>query len=121
MKTDFRIKCHLETDLKKLFESRKVLVAGSGVPAPDTKIIFTKAPFIQCEELLLDKNFRQYLETIMVSKKVLHMGAQKTPIPKTCQINVGQDSINIEFLGSNRQFDWLEMPLVFDKSNKHNI
>ena len=121
MKTDFRIKCHLETDLKKLFESRKVLVAGSGVPAPDTKIIFTKAPFIQCEELLLDKNFRQYLETIMVSKNVLHMGAQKTPIPKTYQINVGQDSINIEFLGSNRQFDWLEMPLVFDKSNKHNI
>ena len=47
------------------------------------------------------------------------MGAQKTPIQKTYEINVGQNSINIDFLGSNRQFDWLEISLVFDKSDKH--
>ena len=47
------------------------------------------------------------------------MSAQKTPIQKTYEINIGQDSINIDFLGANRQFDWLEMSLVFDKSNKH--
>ena len=35
------------------------------------------------------------------------MGAQKTPIQKTYEINIGQDSINIDFLGTNRQFDWL--------------
>ena len=55
----------------------------------------------------------------MASKKILCMGAQKTPIQKTYKINVGQDSTNIDFLGSNRQFDWLEISLVFDKSNKH--
>ena len=43
----------------------------------------------------------------MVSKKLLCMGAQKTPIQKTYEINIGQDSINIDFLGTNRQFDWL--------------
>ena len=48
------------------------------------------------------------------------MSAQKTPIQKTYEINIGQDSIDIDFLGTNRQFDWLEMSLVFDKSNKHN-
>ena len=57
----------------------------------------------------------------MVSKKILRMEAQKTPIQKTYEINVCQDSINIDFLGANRQFDWLEMSLVFYKSDKHTI
>ena len=52
--------------MKKLFESKTQVTA---VAAPDAQIIFTKAPFIQYEQFLLDKNFRQYLETIMVSKK----------------------------------------------------
>ena len=81
-KIDYRIKLHLETNMEKLFESRKVLAEGTAVPDPDAKIIFTKAPFIQYKQILLDKNFRQYLETIMVSKKILRMGAQKTPPQK---------------------------------------
>ena len=74
--------------MKNLFESRNVLAAKTSILAPDVKIIFTKAPFIQYEQILLDKNFRRYLETIMVSKKILRMGAQKTPIQKTYEINV---------------------------------
>ena len=74
-KTDYRIKCHLETKMKKLFESRKVHVSDTELLTPDVKIIFTKAPFVQYEQILLDKNFRQYLETIMVSKNILRMGA----------------------------------------------
>ena len=118
-KIDYRIKLQLEKDTKKLFESRKVLATGSAIPAPDAKIIFTKAHYIQYEQILLDKIFRQYLETIMVSKKIIRMGTQKTPLQKTCEINVGQDSLNIDFLGSNRQFDWIEISLDYDKSNKH--
>ena len=52
--------------MKRLFESRKVLAAGTAITAPDAKVIFTKALFIQYEQILLDKNFRQYLKTIMV-------------------------------------------------------
>ena len=85
---------------------------------PDTQIIFTKPPFLQYEQFLLDKNFRQYLQTIMVSKKILKMGVQKILIQKTHKISVSSDSINVDFLGSNRQFDWIEMSLVFDKSDK---
>ena len=45
--------------MKKLFESKnKVTTVGT----LDTKIIFTKAPFIQYVQILLDKNFRQYVE-----------------------------------------------------------
>ena len=118
-KIDYRIKLHLEKEMKRLFESRKVLASGSALPMPDVKIIFIKAPYIQYEQILLDKNFRQYLETIMVSKKIIRMGTQKTPLQKTYEINVGQDSIDIDFLGANRQFDWLEISLVYDKSDKH--
>ena len=47
------------------------------------------------------------------------MGVQKTLIQKTYEISAGADSISVDFLGSNRQFDWLEISLVFDKSDKH--
>ena len=93
---DFRITCHLTKNMKRLFESKNILAANSTLPSPDAKIIFTKAPFIQYEQLLLDKNFRQYLETIMASKKIL-MGAQKTPIQKTYEISTGQNFLNIDF------------------------
>ena len=87
--------------MKKLFESRKVITVVATVD-PDAKIIFTKAPFMQYEQLLLDlDNIRQYLETIIVSKKILRMGTQKSPKQKTYEINVGADTIEIDFLGSN--------------------
>ena len=69
--------------MDKLFESRKVLAAGVAIPSADAQIIFTKAPFIQYEQILLDQNFRQHLETIIVSKKILRMRAQKIPLRKT--------------------------------------
>ena len=56
----------------------------------------------------------------MVSKKILRMGAQKIPMQNTYEISVGQDTLDIDFLGANRQFDWLELSLVYDKSEKHN-
>ena len=101
-KIDYRIKMFLETNMEKLLESRKVLAANAAIPKVDAEIIFTKASYIQYEQILLDKNFRQHLETIMVSKKILRMGAQKTLIHKTYEIKKGSDSLNVEFLGSNR-------------------
>ena len=117
-KIDYRIKLHLEKEMKRFFESLKVLASGSGLPTPDVKIIFTKAPYIQYEQILLDKNFIQYLETIMVSKKIIRIGTQKNPLQKTYEIKVGQDSIDIDFPGATRQVDWIELSLVYDKSDK---
>ena len=106
--------------MNKLFESRKVLASTTTtIPPVDAEIIFTRAPFIQYQQILLDKNFRQHLETIMVSKKILKMGAQKTPLQKIYKISTGSNSLNVEFLGSNRQFEWVEISIVLDKSEKH--
>ena len=118
-KIDYRVKLFLETDMDKLFEPKKVLALTESIPEADAEIIFTRAPFIQYEQILIDKNFRQHLETIMVSKKILRMGAQKAPIQKTYEIQKDSDSLNVEFLGSNRQFDWIEISIVPDKSDKH--
>lgn len=85
----------------------------------DAKINFNKAPFIQYNQFLLDKNFRHYIETIMISKKILRTVVQKTPLQKTYEMSICSDSINVEFFGSNRQFDWLDISLTYDKSDKH--
>ena len=55
----------------------------------------------------------------MVSKNILRMGAQKTPIQKTYEINTWQDSLNIDFSGVNRKFDWIEKSIVYNKSDKY--
>ena len=115
LKIDFRIKCHVETDLKKLFESKNCLTPLiQFLPLSMLKLFLQK-----CQQILLDKNFRHYLETTMVSKKIMHIGVQKTPIQKTYEIAAGSNSINIDLLGSDTQFDWPEISLLFDKSKKY--
>ena len=63
--------------MERLFESRKALAANAKIPEVDAEIIFTRALFIQYEPISLDKNFRQHLETIMVSKKNIVDGSTK--------------------------------------------
>ena len=43
--------------MKRLFESRKVLAAGTAIPVPDVKIVFTKAPYTQYKQILVDNKF----------------------------------------------------------------
>ena len=71
LQIDFKIKCQVEVEMKKHFESKKKV---SAIGASEAKIIFLKAPFIHYAQFLLDNNFRQYTETIMISKKDLKNG-----------------------------------------------
>ena len=45
--------------MEELFESRKSLAANATIPEVDAEIIFMRALFIQYEQILSDKNFRQ--------------------------------------------------------------
>lgn len=74
VKLDTKIICTLETDLLKLFESGKKVKSIAG---PDAKIIWDDAPFIQFEQFRLNNNFRQYLETSFLAKKVSQIGIKK--------------------------------------------
>ena len=74
---------------------------------------------IQYEQLTPNTNFRQYLETILYSARTLRMGVQKTPYQKAYEIQVGSQDFTVDFQGVNRQFDWVEISLVPNKSDKH--
>ena len=52
-KIDYRIKLFLESKMKRLFESRKVLAPTASISNVDAEIIFTKALFIQYKQILL--------------------------------------------------------------------
>ena len=47
------------------------------------------------------------------------MEAQKTLLQKTYESQKGSDSLSVEFLDAYRQFDWIEISIVPDKSDKH--
>ena len=68
--------------MNRLFEFKKVLATTAAVPTANAQIIFTRAPFIQYKQILLDKNFRQNLETIMVSKDFYVWGLKKHQFKK---------------------------------------
>ena len=51
--------------------------------------------------------------------KVLRMGIQKRPYQKTYELQTGLQKFTVDFKGCERQFDWLEIPLIYDKSDKH--
>ena len=136
-KIDMKIRLTLETNMKKLFESDKnhmrnpktgKLASSTGPndfepdaipPTSDVQIVLLKALMIQYEQLRLDTNFRQYLETILFSAKVLRMGVQKTPYQKTYELQEGSLDFNVDFQGANRQLARIEISLVYDKSDKH--
>ena len=136
-KIHMKIRLTLETDMKKLFQSdtnhmgnpKPGKTADSTNPndyetdetpqTSDVQIVLLKAPMIQYKQLTLDTNFRQYLETILFSAKVLRMGVQKTPYQKTYELQAGSQDFMVDFQGANGQFDWIEISLIYDKSDKH--
>ena len=116
IKLDIKTICTLEIDLAKLFESN---VKVANVAAPDAKIILHDTPFIQYKQFRLNDNFRQYSETSLLSKKVCLMGVKKTPLQKFYELGVELQSYTVDIVVENRQFDWLEIYLVYDNSEKH--
>lgn len=49
------------------------------------------------------------------------MGIIKTPYQKTYEKQIGSQEFTVDFKESDRQFDWLEVSLVYDKRDKHLI
>ena len=91
----------------------------AAIGVPDAQIVFVRVSYLQYEQILLKKNFRQYHQTIMLSSKVFTMGIQKTPCQKTNELQAGSQEFTVDFKGCDRQFDWLEISLLYDKSDKH--
>ena len=52
-------------------------------------------------------------------KKTLRTGVQFSPYQQSFEMNIGTQTINVNFQGANRQFVWLEISLIYDKSDQH--
>lgn len=116
VKRETKIICTLETDLTKLLESKVEVVNAA---ATDARIVWHNVQFIQYEQFRLNYIFRQYLGTSSLSKKFFQMVVKKTALQKSYEIAVGVQSYTIDFVAKSRQFGWLEISLVYDKSNKY--
>ena len=100
--------------MNKLFETN----AKADVPnEPDTQIIFHDMPYISCPQITLDNIFLGYLYAILRSLSAVRTGVILSPYQQSFEINVGIGSLKVNFCRLNKQIEWLEISLVFDKSD----
>ena len=118
IQTDTRIIITLERNLHKLFEDRKKRAA---VPTtdPDASIEFWDRPYIDYQEITLTSIWETYLKEIQQDKSALRMGVLPNPYQQTFEINTGSQTVSADFKGVSREFNWIEISLVYDKSYAH--
>ena len=117
MKTDTKLLFTLQRNLNKLFETTKKAAA---IPdEPDALIQFHDRPYISYQEISLTKTFDVYLSGILRSETALRMGVLPAPYQQLFEINKGTQSLTVTFKGEQRQLEWLEISVIYDKSFQH--
>ena len=118
---------NLEQNRNKLFESRGKLanLAGGAAAAlptgqPDAHIFFHGTPYIRYEQIKLNDTFNKYVTKALRSKRVLRTGIKPIPFQKTFEVNTGIQSYIVELKRANKQLSFIEISLVYDKSEQHN-
>ena len=106
----------LKNNLNRSFETNAKL---ENIPnETDTQIIFHDTLYISYPQITLDDNFLAYLNSILRSRSALRTVIILSPYQQSFEINVGTQSLNINFRGLNKQIEWLEISLVFEKSGQ---
>ena len=116
-KTDIRIIFTPERNMNKLFESNKKVTA---IPDnPDALIQFYDRPYVSYQEKNLTKGTDLYFTGILRSETALRQGVLPSPYQQLFEVNTGTQSFTCTFKGAQRQFDWLEISVVYGKSFQH--
>ena len=105
--------------MQKFFETNINQAADALSRTVDADIVFTSAPYIMYEQFKLDDNFRTYLERVKLSEHVLRTGIKPMSYQKSFELITGTESRIVYFQGSNKQFSFLSISLVYDKSDQH--
>ena len=108
----------LETNLNRLFENKHTNKLGKISDKPDAQIVFHYTPYVFYAQITLDDNFLAYLNTILRSRSALRT-VLLSSYQQSFEINVLTQSLKVNFRGLNKQIEWLEISLVFDKSDQH--
>ena len=100
----------LKNNLNRSFETNAKL---ENIPnETDTQIIFHDTLYISYPQITLDDNFLAYPNSILRSRSALRTVIILSPYQQSFEINVGTQSLNINFRGLNKQIEWLEISLV---------
>ena len=117
MQANTPITITLERNLNKLFEDNAKV---DSIPDnPDASNEFHDRQYIEYQEILITSTWETYLKTIQRSQSALKMGVLPNPFQQTFEVNAGSQTFAVDFIGASRQFDWLEISLVYDKSYQH--
>ena len=117
MKIDTKIIITLERKMNKLFESNKKVAS---IPDnPDALIQIYDRPYISYQEISLTKRVDIYFNGIWRSETALRQGVSESPYQQVFEVNTGTQDFTWAFKGVQRQFDWLEILIVYDKSYQH--
>ena len=115
--TDTRFIITLQGNLNKLFESNKKVNA---IPDnPDAFIKFFARPYISYQETSLTQQAGLYQNGILRSRTALRQGVLPAPFQQEFEVAVGTQNFTCLFQGAQRQIDWLEISIVYDKSYHH--
>ena len=82
-------------------------------------MIIFETPFISYPQIQFNENFGVYFYSVLRSKKALRTEIKMNPYQQSFENNVGLQSLVVNFVGANRQFAFLELSLVYNKSNQH--
>ena len=113
IKTDTKILITLERDLNKLLESNTKVAA---IPSKPNAII----NIYDRPDITLNKTADFYLSGILRSETALRQSVFSSPYQQLFEIGTGSQSFTCTFKGTQIQFDWLEISIVYDKSYQHN-
>ena len=117
MKTDTRIIMTLERNTNKLFESNKKVTA---IPDnPNALIQIYDKPYISDQEISLMHGADIYFTGILRSETALRQGVLESLYQQVFEVNTGTQDFTCTFKGAQRQFDWLEISIVYDRSYQH--
>ena len=103
--------------MNRLFESNKKLTT---IPDnPDAFINVYDRPFIAYQEINLTQAADLYFTGILRSETALRQGVLPASYQQLFEIAQGTQSFTCTLKGAQRQFDWLEISIVWDKSFQH--
>ena len=103
--------------MNKLFESNAKVTAIPRVS--DAQILYHDIPYISYQQKTLHEKFQVSSNATLRSKMALRAGVQFSPYQQSFEVNVGTQTVNVNFQGANRQFAWVEISLVYDRSDQH--
>ena len=116
-KTKWRLT--FETNKQKLFESKTNQTADGRPKMVDAKVVIDSTPNLLYYLFDLDDVYRTYFESAMVSENLLRTGIRKTSLQKSYEHVAGAQAKTITFNNTFKQFSFLEISLVFDRSDHH--